>query len=174
MEFDVRPAAGAEVRLTIGPGRTARLEQTAATDPLPALFGVPPRQGPWVTPQLLLSRTLRVPTTGQELAPNTLDLGTLRWGGSDVRSLVAGRGDVVEVRIPWMLLGYADPSAHLVYDPVGPGPARTVRVGPLGVSLNGTPVGRYAWSGWNRVSWHERRKAGWPILRRAFSGAAAG
>jgi hypothetical protein len=172
VSFDVRPAPGDEVRLTVGPGRAARLEQAAATDPLPALFGVAPRSGPWVTPRLLLSRTLVVPTTGQVIPPETLDLGTLRWGGTDARSLIAGRGDVVEVRIPWMLLGYADPSAHLIYEPAGPGPARTEKVGPLSVAIDGASVGSYAWSGWNRVSWHERRKAGWPILKRLFSSVA--
>jgi len=27
----------------------------------------------------------------------------------------------------------------------------------------------YAWRDWNAVTWHERRKAGFPIVRRAFA-----
>ena len=30
----------------------------------------------------------------------------------------------------------------------------------------------FSWSGWNRVQWHERRKAGWKTLVRAFRSAA--
>ena len=30
----------------------------------------------------------------------------------------------------------------------------------------------YGWDGWNRVDYHERRKAGWPIVRRSMLGAA--
>ena len=55
------------------------------------------------------------------------------------------------------------------------GPNGVVRVDPaagratkeLAVATNG-----YAWDGWNRVDYHERRKAGWPIVRRSMLGAA--
>jgi hypothetical protein len=110
------------------------------------------------------------PSTGQQLPPEFLDLGTLRWGSErrDVRNLVAGTGRVAEVRIPWMLLGFADPSSHRAYT-VGPeGKVDTPRVASIRLTLNGRSAGRHRWASWNRVRWHERRKAGWGAVRRAF------
>jgi hypothetical protein len=158
--FDVRPGGGEDVRVTLGPGRSARLEQSAVSDPLPGLFGVPPASTPWVSPRLLLNRD----------PFDFLDLGTLRWGSAaaDVRNLAAGDGRTVELRLPWMLLGFADPSAHRVYH-VGPNATvSTSWVRPTAITLDGAPAGRYRWAGWNRVRWHERRKAGWALVRRAF------
>ena len=29
---------------------------------------------------------------------------------------------------------------------------------------------RFTWAGWDEVQWHERRKAGWPLLQASFRG----
>jgi hypothetical protein len=171
--FDVRPGGGEDVVLTLGPGRRATLRQAAATDPLPPLFGVAPQPGPWVSPRLLLSRPYTVPSTGEQRPAEFLDLGTLRWRNvrRDVRTLVAGDDRTAEVRIPWMLLGLADPSSHRAYDVRADGTVATPRVSAIALTLDGRPAGRYRWAGWNRVRWHERRKAGWSAVRRAFRAA---
>jgi hypothetical protein len=53
----------------------------------------------------------------------------------------------------------------------------TAHAGPIGLAV--APAGHpaivarsYAWAGWNRVRWHERRKAGWRTVARAFAAAA--
>lgn len=165
--IDVRPGGGDDLRVVVGPGRKLRIEQPAALDPIPSLFGVGQRAEPWVSPRLILSRPLTVPTTGQALPPEFLDLGTPRWGGSDVRRLAAGDGRTVELRIPWLLLGFADPSSRRVYTPNPAGGVGFSRVGAIRVDGR-----RYTWATWNRVSWHERRKAGWSTLKGAFARAA--
>ena len=165
IEIDVRPTPGPDLRVIVGPGKRARFEQPSATDPIPSVFGTGQRTEPWVSPRLILSRPLTLPT-GQELDPEFLDLGTLRWGGSDVRRLAAGSGGKVELRIPWLLLGFADPSSRTIYTPQPTG-VKLARV--AGITVDGR---RYTWPTWNRVDWHERRKQGWPILRSAFKRAA--
>lgn len=167
IEIDVRPGGGPDLRVVIGPGKRARFEQPNATDPIPSVFGTGRRAEPWVSPRLILGRPLTIPTTGQQLAPEFLDLGTLRWGGGDVRRLAAGSGRDVELRIPWMLLGFADPSSKTVFTPNPAGGVGFSRVGSIRVDGR-----RYTWNGWNRVQWHERRKAGWSTLKSAFSRAA--
>jgi hypothetical protein len=173
VDFDVRPGGGEDAVLTLGPGRHATLQQPAALDPVPPLFGVGARSGPWVTPRLILSRPLTIPSTGEQRPPEFLDLGALRWGSErrDVRTLVAGSGRLAEVRIPWMLLGLADPSSHRAYSVLPDGKVDTPGVPSIGLTLDGRPAGRYRWASWNRVQWHERRKAGWPAARRAFRAA---
>ena len=81
-------------------------------------------------------------------------------------------GDVVDIRIPWMLLTFADPSSHLVYRVGASGVVTTEKVGAMGISLAGagqvSATSGYAWPGWNTVQWHERRKAGWTDVRSAM------
>jgi hypothetical protein len=186
--FDVRPGGNggidpeADVTLTVGPGRRATLAHAAWTDPISLLYGaarpyVPvdraalrPGSGAWVPPRLILNRPYTVPSTGEQRPVELMDLSRLRWGSErrDVRTLAAGDGRTAELRIPWMLLGFADPSAHLVYQAHEDGTVTTRKVGPLRITLAGRSAGTYAWTGWNRVRWQERRKAGWPALRRAF------
>ena len=92
--------------------------------------------------------------------------------------LVADRGTTVELRIPWALLTFADPSSHQLWQ-VAEGAAPSTR-GSAGIGVSVAPAGkpaatarRYTWRGWNRVRWHERRKAGWPTVRRAMLQSAA-
>jgi hypothetical protein len=171
--IDVRPGGGDEVRITLGPGRKAHIEQSF--DPTPDVFGVEARPGKWHSPRLIVDRGFTVPGTGQQYPPEFLDLGTLRWGSerADARNLVAGSGREVEIRIPWMLLGFADPSARLVYNTQPGGKVSTRRVSGVKVRMGGR-TSSYRWKTWNSVEWHERRKAGWPAVRRAFRSAQSG
>jgi hypothetical protein len=165
IELDTRPGGGPDLRVIVGPGKRLRLEQPSAADPIPSVFGTGQRTEPWVSPRLILGRPLTLPT-GQPFGPEFLDLGNPRWGGSDERRLAAGSGRNVELRIPWMLLGFADPSSRTIFTPQATGVTFS-RVS--GISVDGR---RYTWKTWNRVQWHERRKQGWPVLRSAFARAA--
>jgi hypothetical protein len=46
------------------------------------------------------------------------------------------------------------------------------RVGPLRIELAGEAV-EYDWEPWTSVRWHERRKAGWATLARAYASTAS-
>jgi hypothetical protein len=80
---------------------------------------------------------------------------------------VAGDGATVEVRIPWALLTFSDPSSHSVWVAHDDGTVGTLKVS--GLRIDG---GDYTWDDWNAVQWRERRKAGWSAVARAFSRSA--
>ena len=104
------------------------------------------------------------------------DVSRLRWGTADpdardfdARVTVAGDEAVTELRIPWALLTFSDPSSHRVWEPHADGTVGTRVVGPLGIEVIGGPEISYEWEGWDAVEWHERRKAGWDAVARAFA-----
>jgi hypothetical protein len=198
--FDVQPGGNgglpgvhgfdkqAEVALTVGPGDHATMKRAAWTDPLYFLYAAHEHDmrfplsalktgsGVWVAPQQILNRPLEVPAThrkyGIELHPIAIRFGP---ASADNRNLVDAVGKVVEIRIPWALLGYSDPSSNQVLVPHLNGTVTSKTVGRVGIDMAaGTQrlVTRgYAWSPWQRVAWHERRKAGWPILAAEFARA---
>jgi hypothetical protein len=104
------------------------------------------------------------------------------WGTTDPasprfddRNLIDGRDGVLEIALPWAMLSVADPSTHRLYVVGLDGKVTTRRTDRLGISIavKGEPLvttAGYTWDGWDTVEWHERRKAGWPTLRRAFRG----
>jgi hypothetical protein len=183
----------ADVAVTLGRGRSATIAQAAWTDPLLNQYGLglhmipvdadqlKPGSGVWTRPTLILNRAYTVPSTGERKPVETKDLGTLPWGtgdpsarGFDVRTLVAGTGSVVELRIPWALLGFSDPSSRSVFvaHPDGTFSSRTVKRIQIAAATPGQKLVRaraFPLKSWNSVQWHERRKAGWPTLRSAFS-----
>jgi hypothetical protein len=186
----------ADVAVSVGPGSKAVLDEAAATDPIGWLYGVrrpyvpvnradlEPGSGKWIRPQLILNRPYTVPRTGEKRPTELLDISALRWGTAnpahpefDSRVTVSGGEDFVELRLPWAMLTFTDPSSHQVWQPKGDGSVDTLTVGRLGIRV--APEGEaavatngYAWDGWNRVDYHERRKAGWPAVRRSMLDAA--
>ena len=192
-----RPGISAEsdVAIIIGPGNKARLRIAAFTDPLPFEFGIKrkeveantadlqPDSGVWREPMQIESRPLYIPTTDVKLPTDLQSYGDLRWGTNDPvspnfddRSLVNGSGGVLELRLPWGMIGLSDPSSKQVLEPKSDGKTvslTSVPVDKVGVSAIGpdgtlqTTAG-YTWDAWNIVKWHERKKAGWPILQNSF------
>jgi hypothetical protein len=192
----VDPAADVAVR--IGPGDRASISQAAWTDAFSLVYGsihgvptVAPASlrrgsGSWVAPRLMLDRPYVVPVTGRTHPVEVASLGTLGFGsgdpaspGFDARNLVDAHDRVVELRIPWALLGFSDPSSHAVItlDHSNGGLTSTVvgRTGIVVVAQGSTPfVTRgYDWEDWNRVAWHERTKRSWPLVAAAFAEAAS-
>ncbi|GIJ48941.1 hypothetical protein Val02_58270 [Virgisporangium aliadipatigenens] len=198
--FDTLPgeAAGAP------PGATSRSPETAFAldlaartgeawirsdlDPMPldyaGGFGTrPPALNGWTRYQLTTNRDLVIPTTGQRLPAEFLDVGTLRYGGWDPlandfdnRALWRIEGDDVVLRVPWGLAGFADPSSKAVLVPRGrQATAQVVDGVDLNVSIDGndTAVGHLTWESWQRVGYAERLKDGARAVRDAFVRTAA-
>jgi hypothetical protein len=80
------------------------------------------------------------------------------------------------VHLPWMLLGFSDPSSHRIFE-IRNGSVSLARVGGVRIDV-AIPHRRLLasravrWPGWNSVRFTERRKASWAILVRAFHRAA--
>lgn len=190
-----------DVAVVLTPGRGTRIWHAAWVDPIGMRYGgfadpgfrlfptrradLTPGSGAWVPLRQLLSYPLVVPTTGRRIAADVVDSSRLLWGPTDPsspdfddRHMVMGTGGFLEVKIPWGMATFADPSSHQVYElRLHPDPRQqvvTATVETLGVSvLVGdsdviTTTG-YEWAGWETVEWHERPKAGWDLLKEAFA-----
>jgi hypothetical protein len=161
-------------------GRHGQAYIRDALDPLPLDDDVPAsRRGPapagWRRFELIVNRDLTNPATGEKLPAELQNVGGLRYGSwdpadpaADSRALWRIEGDDVLVRVPWSLLGYADPSAHQVGVPrprAGQMATLTTQVSPgvgVIVSAAGTDqqTGEVSWVNWNRPYWAERLKQG--------------
>jgi hypothetical protein len=187
----------ADHAVIVGPGDRATLLQASWLDPLPWLYGlkrdyVPfderamrTSSGSWSKPRQILNRPLDVAGVGPQPA-EFADRPALGWGtddpgatGFDARHLVMGRGQVLELRLPWGLIGYADPSSHQVLRGRRNGTMAAERTGRVSISVQAGDAAPlvtrgYDWDDWTATPFHERRKAGWGSIRDEMAAAAAG
>ncbi|HET6866818.1 MAG TPA: hypothetical protein VFH80_12945 [Solirubrobacteraceae bacterium] len=151
-------------------GDQARVFEAAFWEPTGAMWAasdrIPPAL-PWQPARMLISHPLRRPDSGQQIPARTWTLGPLT---------VTRHAGVAIVHLPWMLLGFADPSSHAIFEirngSVSLAHVKGVRVE---VALSGgrlLSTRTIRWPGWNRVQFTERRKASWPFLARAFHRAS--
>jgi hypothetical protein len=172
----------AEVALLLGADQL-EIQRAAWTDELAFLYGLnrgyldvqadqlQRGSGAWRRPQLILNRPFEIPTTGRANPIELQDLSRHPWRGEDEdsRTLGAREDQVVELRIPWALLGFADPSSRTLVLP-GRNGISTEQLRPratLGIEVYdregdqlGEVSGGYGWEPWQSVSWSERVKAG--------------
>ena len=132
--------------------------------------------GGWFNPLQILNREQIDPTTGKTRAAEFHKLEKLEIGSGDPddenfdqRTLVAASGNTVEVRLPWALLGYSDPSSQKLYVEHEKEATSTTDALPIraAVVAGDDPVlttSAYKVEPWNQVTWHERRKAGFDGL----------
>ncbi|HEY0534605.1 MAG TPA: hypothetical protein VGD29_23705 [Actinoplanes sp.] len=160
--------------------RTGQAYLRNQLDPLPLDYAVPASQrGPapdgWKPFDLLVNRPLTVPSTRQKLPLELQDAGILKYGTwdpgdpkSDSRSIWhIGGGDLV-VRVPWALLGFADPSSHevAVPKPTSGGRATLTTQTTPGITMSITAAGsaqqltQLTWVNWTRPNYAERLKEG--------------
>jgi hypothetical protein len=181
------------VAILVGPGNVAKLRIASWMDTVQFEFGVAKKElpfnaadlvtgsGAWAVPQQIVSRALTVPSTNEKLGIDTIPFGDLRWGTTDPKSpnfddraLVNGSKNVLELRIPWGMIGLSDPSSKLRLRPKPDGTMSSEPIERIGINVVG-PKGEvaktsgYAWEAWNRVTWHERKKAGWPYLQKVMN-----
>lgn len=137
---------------------------------------------PWT---LALSRELVIPEIDETIPFESIEVGKMRKGITDPSSPEFNNlsdwyveGDVLEVRIPWMLMGFTDPSQHLVWDDlyeadaIEPVKTEALRIYPAANPSDGTrevvPL-RYTWDDWDDPNYHERKKESFEILKRNFA-----
>jgi hypothetical protein len=128
--------------------------------------------GKWLPARLTTSRALTIPTSGKHLPAELFDVGKLRAGPTtpyddhyDSRNMVTFAERTIDLRLPWSLLGIADPSSHQALVPAGPGQgASTTTVDGIDVgvvtSRTKARLGRFTWPAWNTVRATERVKKG--------------
>lgn len=138
---------------------------------------------PW---NLALNRGLFLPQTRERVPLEEIEVGKMREGITDPENPEFdnladwhAEGDVLEIRIPWMLLGFTDPSSHQVWDyPYEAGEFRPVTSEGLRIYPALRPAGdpreqeiealSYSWEDWEQPASHERKKKGFDTLSEAF------
>lgn len=148
---------------------------------------------PW---KLAVGLAMEPPDSKKYYPMEEVDAGKLLRGTSNsedpnYNSLAAwqAKGKVVEMRVPWMLLGFTDPSSLAVMSYQGEGKTfKTVttkgirvlpwivnREKPQTTSLPESPtpfrvteLPLYSWPTWEQVRYHERKKQSYSILQKAY------
>jgi hypothetical protein len=174
----------ADYALVLGPGPRGSSLVSSRDDPYWVTYGlgrhylsrVPPAYPPgpgvgtWHVQRQITNRPLVVPSTGQRLPVEWFDVGKLRFGTADPTDprydcrVTWAAGDCVEIRLPYALIGLADPSSLRALVVSRDGALATSPVGRVGLEVAvgselATTTG-YAWDPWQTVAWHERQKAG--------------
>jgi hypothetical protein len=145
---------------------------------------IQPGSGAWMPLRQILNYPYEVPSTGFQNPTETRDASLMPWGtadprepGFDDRNLIMGSGDTLEIAIPWGMAGFADPSSKRIYNvhatPGWKSQVSDEAIEKLGLSIavEGEPLlatPGFTWEGWDSVTWHERRKAGWPTYVKHF------
>ena len=168
-------------------GDEARAYVRASNDPNTLIYGrlleyydvdpasLAPDSGVWNEQRLISNRPYTVPTTGEKRPVEWFDLNPLQTGttdpnspGFDRRALFAASGDTVELRLPYLMLGFADPSSRRALVIGRDGRITTSAVTRVGIAVAlGDEVAQtngYGWDVWNTVDWDERPKAGYDQL----------
>lgn len=176
----------ADVAVELGPGRTGRIQQAGWWEPTRILYGLglhmfdvdpaqlKPNSGAWVTPLQILNKPETVPASGERLPTELFDQSKIGWTDdpNDVLALAAGKGTTVELRLPYMLLGFSDPSSRKLYTQHPDGNVDTSDFERAGIGVYAgdslLETSGYTWNPWDTVNWHERRKAGFGTVAAAM------
>ena len=132
--------------------------------------------------QQVISGKLKMPFTGQEIPAQFWDTGKLLYGISDPQSeAFDSRADFhegdgfVELRIPWMLLNFADPSSGRILDNLHDHEGFAYQaIGEVYIGLGkagedqAVPMYAYELPAWTRVDYTQQFKRSYDILSDAF------
>ncbi len=189
---------GIQFLLQIKGDKDSHLWVNSAYDPHTWLYGAKlhyiqnpviekdPKAGVFSPWKLALNRPLTLPHTKRKIPFEDYEVGKMKPGITDPSdpkydSLADwyARGDVLEVRIPWTMLGFTDPSELKVWDsPYKTGKIEAVKADGLRVYPADRSTGNqpdtmvesldYTWDGWDQPTFHERKKQSYYILQKAF------
>lgn len=88
----------------------------------------------------------------------------------DSRSTWFGKGTLVEMRVPWHAIGFADPSSKTVFDADRSGEIRNFEIDRIGIGIatgnEFLTTDGYIWEPWNQVEYVEHIKAGADVFAR--------
>ncbi|MHC1786758.1 MAG: HEAT repeat domain-containing protein [Christensenellales bacterium] len=132
--------------------------------------------------QQVISGKLNMPSTGQVVPAQFWDTGKLMYGISNPDSdLFDSRADIfegdrfVELRIPWMLLNFADPSSGKILDDLHSGDKfalKTISEVYVGLGKAGDSkaisMNPYQLPNWGRVDYTMRHRRSYDMLSAAF------
>ena len=129
---------------------------------------------------LAMNRPMLLPQTGETTPFERFETGRLHYENAREDTLsdfCAGNG-LVEIRLPWQLIGFMDPSSKLVIGDlieadgrIEPAPSDGVRIGIVREkSADPAVMALYSWENWEIPEAHERLKTSYSILKDYFAG----
>lgn len=186
----------AEFLLSIDAPNNARLTVASAYDQhtycYGKLLGMVPWKNEWEEEgngiflpwKLCLSRELFLPASKRQVPFEEIEVGNLIFGISDPESPEYNsladyylKDNILELRIPWMMLGFTDPSTHQVWAyPYRENLGYFTSATSPGITMEfvfydkyGTIVDTasltYDWENWNTPTYHERKKQSFFYLK---------
>ena len=185
--------SGVEFRVRLaGPGRSlVEVDPSydiGSNEPDGPFVSLLNQDGRYVSMRRVTNRR-RIGRGGTEFPSIQVDQSPLRYLSEDPSSperadvAVAARGNsgVVEIRLPWALLNFTDPSSHRVLDQPGRHPApfeasTTDRIrlhlsvrGSAGEEIDARSLEPFRWQGWDHPVAHYELKESYYILRDKFA-----
>ncbi|KRF12456.1 hypothetical protein ASG90_15955 [Nocardioides sp. Soil797] len=176
---DTLPGGGPDHRIVVDTeAGTARAYVRAELEPIrlytTEAIDYPDAGRRWHLFRQIVNRSLVV--DGKRVPAELEDIGNLVEGSWDPEaddfdslSTWQTERDTVRLRIPWPMLGLADPSARMA---LGTGrPAELVKITSLGLHIvvdDEAVSMTYDWPTWNHIDHTERRLAGSDVLEKAF------
>lgn len=131
----------------------------------------------WVARRQIVNRPLRVPTSGRQLDAEFVDVSTLIRAttvpGSktfDARAHLWSTKTDVALRLPWALLGMADPSSRQAIKVDTEGAISAVPIDHIGLTYDGagkTIESSIVWEPWQTTQSRERTKDGLALFSKA-------
>lgn len=132
---------------------------------------------PW---KVALSRGLYLPKSKVHIPFEEFEVGKMTFGVTDPEKPSFNnladwyvRGNVLELRMPWMLIGFADPSQKMAwgnfykYNKIHPLPSPGVSLMPvLNQSERQPSPFLYTWNNWEQPNYYERKKKSYFILQK--------
>lgn len=132
---------------------------------------------------MALNAPMKIPETGEVTEFVRVETGLLRYGTADPNDpAYDSRADFrfgdgfAEIRLPWMLIGFMDPSSKLVRgdhyasNSIVPLTTDGIRIGVCrGGSSETVPMSLYTWANWGRPETEERLKESYYLLKDYFA-----
>jgi hypothetical protein len=154
---------------------------TTLIDPIEHQFEK--NSGEFVPIYAALSRSLLLPESGRIIPFSKFDAGRLTYGVADPQSPAYNsladffaNGNVIELRVPWMLFNVRDPGTKNVvadWNKVSGINGQTIDSFSFGAFTDGqtgtVPFAEYRWDAWDLPTYHERLKKSYWIVQECFA-----
>lgn len=144
---------------------------------------VPDKNSPkFVNIDLILRTAMALTPDNKETVAESYETGKLLYGNAnpespDFNSLAdfIANGDYIEIKLPWQLLNFADPSKMQIHDDYYDGNygIEYIKIKELYVGVGNGQISLkpFALKGWgNRVTYHERLKSSYYIMQNLWKG----
>lgn len=200
-EFDLKFGRAADLLLVIDGADNSRLLVQERYEALRSTYSaeiykfntyetgsIPERDSPiFKSIDLILSKNEISVSTDGDLLPKTFETGKLTYGNAnpesdDFNSLadLCAKGDCIEVKLPWQLLNFGDPSRMMIHDDYYDGNYGVEFIEIDGIYVGVTQGGServeldfFELEGWgNDVSFHERLKRSYYDVKGFWGGDA--